>query len=161
MLNSMVRQNLFIHPLSDIKTGGDIDTTSCSAIFCSTNSIRSWTGKSSGNSSSEPPIWPGMPAISKVPFTFSCRPRPLEKRWRESRKLPWVCPPKGGLPTWPVGSISCPTMRVHDDAWLSFYQAVGRRISGGRRNIQAFSRALDRFKGRRSAGPTPGTGLSH
>ncbi len=35
---------------------------------------------------------------------------------------------------------------IHDDAWLSFYKAVGRRISGGRRNIKAFSRALDRFK---------------
>ncbi|MBC2709460.1 MAG: hypothetical protein HGJ94_00145 [Desulfosarcina sp.] len=39
-----------------------------------------------------------------------------------------------------------PDEMIHDDAWLGFYKAVGRRISGGRKNIQAFSRTLDRFK---------------
>jgi LuxR family maltose regulon positive regulatory protein len=38
-----------------------------------------------------------------------------------------------------------PDAMVRGDAWLSFYQTMGQRISGGRRNISAFSKALDRF----------------
>ena len=38
-----------------------------------------------------------------------------------------------------------PAGMIDDDAWLLFYAAMGRRISGGRRTIAAFARALDRF----------------
>ncbi|MFO7715798.1 hypothetical protein [Desulfosarcina sp.] len=38
-----------------------------------------------------------------------------------------------------------PDSLFQDDAWLSFYRAAGDRISGGRRNITAFSKLLNRF----------------
>ena len=39
-----------------------------------------------------------------------------------------------------------PEKMVQDDAWLFFYRSVGRRISGGRRNIEAFLQSLNRFE---------------
>ncbi|MGD9309327.1 MAG: BTAD domain-containing putative transcriptional regulator [Desulfosarcina sp.] len=39
-----------------------------------------------------------------------------------------------------------PEKMIEEDAWLFFYRAMGRRIRGGRRNIESFSVALDRFK---------------
>jgi LuxR family maltose regulon positive regulatory protein len=39
-----------------------------------------------------------------------------------------------------------PRSMIQDDAWLSFYVAMGRRIKGGRRNISTFSAARERFE---------------
>lgn len=39
-----------------------------------------------------------------------------------------------------------PDRIIDDDTWLVFYKAMGQRISGGRRNIEAFSNAYHRFK---------------
>ncbi|BBO77220.1 hypothetical protein DSCW_46370 [Desulfosarcina widdelii] len=39
-----------------------------------------------------------------------------------------------------------PDRMVDDDTWLVFYKAMGQRISGGRKNIDAFSSAYHRFK---------------
>ncbi len=42
-----------------------------------------------------------------------------------------------------------PDAIVKDDTWLLFCKALARRISGGRRNIQAFGKIHKRFKGER------------
>jgi LuxR family maltose regulon positive regulatory protein len=39
-----------------------------------------------------------------------------------------------------------PKRMIDDDSWLVFYSAMGQRISGGRKNIDAFSSAYHRFK---------------
>jgi LuxR family maltose regulon positive regulatory protein len=39
-----------------------------------------------------------------------------------------------------------PDAMVQDDAWLTFYRLMGQRIRGGRKNIPAFSRAFGQFK---------------
>ena len=39
-----------------------------------------------------------------------------------------------------------PDAMVQEDAWLTFYRLMGQRIRGGRKNIPAFSKAFDQFK---------------
>jgi LuxR family transcriptional regulator, maltose regulon positive regulatory protein len=38
-----------------------------------------------------------------------------------------------------------PEAMVQEDTWLTFYRLMGQRIRGGRKNIPAFSKAFDRF----------------
>ena len=42
---------------------------------------------------------------------------------------------------------SLPERFVRDDPWLIFFKTMAHRIRGGKKNIQAFNRALDLFRG--------------
>ncbi|WP_319406396.1 BTAD domain-containing putative transcriptional regulator [uncultured Desulfosarcina sp.] len=146
ILNTMVRQNLFIHRLSDIQSGlryrynqlfrdflldkfhGILDRAEQRELLVRAADL-DWD---SGN-------YEGA-------IRFFLQAEVFEKAAAGIKKIAMGLSAQGRFADLAGWIDILPDDLIHDDAWLSFYKAVGRRISGGRRNIEAFSRALDRFK---------------
>lgn len=146
ILNSMVRQNLFIHRLSDINTGWRyrynqlfrdflldkfrcvLDTEEQRALLVRAADL-AWDA---GNFEGAVRFFLQAEAFEKAAAGIKKIAMGLSAQGRFADLAGWI--------------DILPDDMIQKDAWLSFYRTVGRRISGGRRNIQAFSRAFDRFK---------------
>jgi LuxR family maltose regulon positive regulatory protein len=145
MLNSMVRQNLFIHPLSDIKTGGGYRYNQLFRDFL-LDKFHTVLGRQEQRElfvRAADLAWDAGNVEGAIHFFLQAE--AFDKAVAGIKKIAMGLSAQGRFADL-IGWIDIlPDGQVRDDAWLSFYQALGRRISGGRRNIQAFSRALDRF----------------
>ena len=146
ILNSMVRQNLFIHRLPDIKTGwgyrynqlfrdfllekfhSALDGEEQRALLVRAAGL-SW---GAGNFEEAIRFFLQAESFGKAAAGIKKIAMGLSAQGRFADLAGWI--------------DILPDKMIHEDAWLSFYKTVGRRISGGRRNIRAFSRAFDRFK---------------
>ncbi len=87
-----------------------------------------------------------MPGISRRAIRFFLKAEAFDKAAAGIKKIAMGLSAQGRFADLAGWIDILPDALVDQDAWLFFYRAVGRRIIGGRRNIHAFSRALDRFK---------------
>ncbi|MCB2147151.1 MAG: hypothetical protein KQI81_11805 [Deltaproteobacteria bacterium] len=146
ILTTMVRQNLFIHPLSDMQSGLRyrynqlfrdflLDKFHC---ILDRDEQRKLLVRAADLD------WDSGNYEGAIRFFLQAE--AFEKAAAGIKKIAMGLSAQGRFADLAGWIDILPADLVHDDAWLSFYRAVGRRIRGGRRNIKAFSRALDRFK---------------
>ena len=145
-LNIMVRQNLFIHPLSDIKTGGGYRYNQLFRDFLldKFHSVLDRREQRELLVRAADLAWDTGNFEDAIHFFLQAE--AFGKAVAGIKKIAMGLSAQGRFTDLAGWIDILPDELVHDDAWLSFYKAVGRRISGGRRNIQIFSSALDRFK---------------
>ncbi len=145
-LNRMVRQNLFIHPLSDINTGGGYRYNQLFRDFLldKFHTVLARQEQRELLVRAADLAWDTGNVEGAIHFFMQAG--AFGKAVAGIKKIAMGLFAQGRFADL-VGWIDIlPDELVQDDAWLSFYQAMGRRISGGRKNIQVFSMALDRFK---------------
>jgi ATP/maltotriose-dependent transcriptional regulator MalT/DNA-binding SARP family transcriptional activator len=145
VIDTMVRQNWFIQPLFDVKTGWGyrynqlfrdfllekfhtlIDKPEQRALLIKAADL-AWNAKNFEGA-----------------IRFFLQAESFEKAAAGIKKIAMGLSAQGrfaDLAGW-IGLL--PDAMIQDDAWLSFYRAVGQRIGGGRRNLHAFSQAFERF----------------
>ena len=146
ILNTMVRQNLFIHALSDIQSGMRYRYNQLFRDFLldKFHSILDRDEQRELLVRAADLDWDSGNYEGAIRFFLQAE--AFEKAAAGIKKIAMGLSAQGRFADLAGWIDILPDDLIHDDAWLSFYKAVGRRISGGRRNIKAFSRALDRFK---------------
>lgn len=145
ILNTMARKNLFVHPLFDPETGwgyrynqlfrdflldrfhNRLDRAVQQELFTRAADLAWEAGDFEGA------------------IRFFLQAEAFEKAAAGMKKIAMGLCARGRFSDLAGWIDILPDAMVHDDTWLSFYRVVGRRISGGRKNIRAFSKALDRF----------------
>lgn len=144
LLSTLVRKNLFIHPLVDARTGWGyrynqlfrdflldkfhhLDRREQQALLVRAADLAWEDGHFEGA------------------IRFFLQAQQFEKAAAGIKKIAMGLSAQGRFTDLAGWIDRLPETMVRGDAWLSFYRAMGRRISGGRRTIQAFSTALDRF----------------
>ncbi|WP_155317861.1 BTAD domain-containing putative transcriptional regulator [Desulfosarcina alkanivorans] len=145
IINTLVRRNLFIHPLYDVKTGWGyrynqlfrdflldkfhrvLDRQTQQALFGRAADLAWDAGR------------------FEEAIRFFLQAEAFDKAAAGIKKIAMGLSAQGRFADLAGWIDILPGAMIEDDAWLSLYRAVGRRISDGRRNIRVFSAALDRF----------------
>ena len=146
IIDTMVRRNLFIHPLYDPKTGWGYRYNQLFRDFLLDKFHRVL----------DPPAQHALLARAadlawdagnfEEAIRFFLQAEAFDRAAAGIKKIAMGLAAQGRFSDLAGWIDILPHAMIANDAWLSFYRAVGRRISGGRRNIHVFSKALDRFE---------------
>jgi LuxR family maltose regulon positive regulatory protein len=146
IINAMVRRNLFIHPLYDAKTGWGYRYNQLFRDFLldKFNGVLDRQTQQASFARAADLAWDAGHFEEAIRFFLQAE--AFDKAVAGIKKIAMGLSAQGRFADLAGWIDTLPDAMIDDDAWLSLYRAVGQRISGGRRNIHAFSKALDRFK---------------
>jgi DNA-binding SARP family transcriptional activator len=146
IIDTMVRRNLFIHPLYDPKTGWGYRYNQLFRDFLldKFHRVLDTPEQQSLLARAADLAWEAGNFEGAIRFFLQAE--AFDKAAAGIKKIAMGLAAQGRFADLAGWIDILPHAMIANDAWLSFYRAVGRRISGGRRNIHAFSRALDRFE---------------
>ena len=146
ILKTMVRKNLFIQPLLDPATGWGyrlnqlfrdflrdkfkhtLDRDTQRRIYARAADV-AWCGES-----------------FEEAIHFFLKAAAYDKAAAGIKKIAMGLSAQGRFADLAGWIDALPEAMLDDDPWLAFYRAMAHRISGGRRNIESFGRAYERFK---------------
>ena len=145
ILDTLVRKNLFIHPFLDAKTGRGYRYNQLFRDFLleKFHTILKKEQQHRLLARAADLAWESRHLEEAIRLFLKAK--AFEKAAAGIKKIAMGLSAQGrfaDLAAW-IGML--PDAMVNDDAWLFFYKTMGRRISGGRRNIDDFSKVLDRF----------------
>ncbi len=145
IIDNLVRQNMFIHRLFDASTGWGYRYNQLFRDFL----LDKFHNILSGQEQRELLVRAADLAWDTGNFDgairFFLRAKAFEKAAAGIKKIAMGLSAQGRFSDLAGWIDILPGAMLQNDSWLYFYQAVGRRISGGRRNIDAFSSARNRF----------------
>jgi ATP/maltotriose-dependent transcriptional regulator MalT/DNA-binding SARP family transcriptional activator len=145
ILDTLVRKNLFIHPFLDAKTGRGYRYNQLFRDFLMEkfHTILNKDQQHRLLAQAADLAWDSRHFEEAIRFFLKAE--AFEKAAAGIKKIAMGLSAQGRFADLAAWIDMLPDPLITDDAWLAFYKIMGRRISGGRRNIRDFSRALDRF----------------
>lgn len=145
ILDTLVRRNLFIHPLFDAQTGWGYRYNQLFRDF-----LIDHFHKTIGMAEQQTLLIQAADlAWSESDFEnairFFLQAQSYDKAAAGIKKIAMGLCAQGRFSDLTEWIDVLPAAMVQDDAWLAFYRLMGKRIRGGRKNIPAFANAFDQF----------------
>jgi len=146
ILNGLVRQNLFIQPLYDAKTGWGYRYNQLFRDFLLDKFNQTLDGNARRALYIRAADLAWRAGNYEESIRFFLKAEAFDKAAAGIKKIAMGLSAQGRFTDLAGWIDALPDAMIDDDTWLVFYRAMASRISGGRRNIQLFDRAHERFK---------------
>ena len=146
ILKTMVRQNLFIQPFCDPETGWGYRYNQLFRDFLLDKLNHSLDGNARRRLYARAADLAWQAGNYEESIRFFLKAESFDKAAAGIKKIAMGLSAQGRFSDLAGWIEALPNAMLDDDTWLIFYHAMAHRISGGRRNIQLFNRAFERFK---------------
>ena len=145
IISEMVSRNMFIHPLYDEKSGWGYRYNQLFRDFLLDKFYRVLDTQSRRRFFSKAADLTWNRGHFEESIRFFLLAKAFDKAAAGIKRIAMGLSAQGRFSDLAGWIDHLPEQLVDEDAWLFFYRCVGRRISGGRRNIEAFLQSLQRF----------------
>jgi LuxR family transcriptional regulator, maltose regulon positive regulatory protein len=146
ILNGLVRQNIFIQPLYDAKTGWGYRYNQLFRDFLLDKFHHTLDSQTQRTFLVRAANLAWDDGNFEEAIRFFLKAGAFEKAAAGIKKIAMGLSAQGRFADLSGWIEILPERMIDDDSWLVFYKAMGQRISGGRKNIDAFSSAYHRFR---------------
>jgi len=146
IINGLVRQNLFIQPLYDPKSGWGYRYNQLFRDFLLDKFHYTLDSQTQRTFLIRAANLAWDDGYFEEAIRFFLKAGAFEKAAAGIKKIAMGLSAQGRFADLSGWIEILPDRMIDDDSWLIFYKAMGQRISGGRKNIDAFSSAYHRFK---------------